>query len=54
MGKFVLGLIIGMFLVPTIKEIVLYSDFKNGFKQFANNPLEFFKDIVEETFNIKG
>lgn len=54
MGKFILGLIVGIILMPTIREINLYSTFKNGFRQFANNPLEFFKDIIEETFNIRG
>lgn len=49
MKNFILGLIVGVFLIPIIKEVgwrVHMGDVKDIFKR----PIEFTKDVVVKTF----
>lgn len=49
MCKFILGLVVGVFLIPTIKEIIYTKDFF-GFKDVFKEPLELIKGILDRTF----
>lgn len=48
--KFTLGLILGIFLIPTIKELKYKKMFIGGFKSILRHPIDFIEDIFEITF----
>lgn len=51
MIKFLLGFIIGVFFLPTIKEIIFNTGFNNGIRDnILKDPIDFIKEVFIRTF----
>jgi len=51
MIKFTIGLVIGIFLLPTIKEIIFNTGFNNGIRNnILKDSIDFIKEVLIRTF----
>jgi hypothetical protein len=50
MITFTLGIAIGMFLIPLVKEVMFQTAFKHGVLQIFKHPIDFIKEVLSRTF----
>jgi hypothetical protein len=50
MVKFSLGLIIGIFIIPIIKEVYFQTGFERGVREIFKHPIDFIKEVLHRTF----
>jgi len=50
MTKFILGVMVGIFLIPIVKEIMYQKHFERGIQAIFKNPIDFIKEVIHRTF----